>query len=45
MQEEIGTGRVGFRFIYASFLQEASSILDNQGLNNASVKMTAVADQ
>jgi len=45
MQEEIGTGGAGFRFIYASFLQEASSILDNQDLNNASVKMTAVGDQ
>jgi uncharacterized protein DUF4872/butirosin biosynthesis protein H-like len=45
MQEEIGTGGAGFRFIYASFLQEAGSILENQDLNNASQMMTAVGDQ
>jgi hypothetical protein len=27
MQEEIGTGGGGFRFIYASFLQEAADLL------------------
>jgi hypothetical protein len=45
MQEEIGTGGAGFRFIYASFLQEAGSILDNQDLEKASRRMTAVGDQ
>lgn len=45
MQEEIGTGGAGFRFIYASFLQEAGNILDNQELNSASSMMTAVGDQ
>ncbi len=45
MQEEIGTGGAGFRFIYASFLQEAGSILNNQDLEKASRQMTAVGDQ
>ena len=45
MQEEIGTGGAGFRFIYASFLQEAGSILESQDLKNASQMMTAVGDQ
>jgi Domain of unknown function (DUF4872)/Butirosin biosynthesis protein H, N-terminal len=45
MQEEIGTGGAGFRFIYASFLQEAGSILENHDLQNASQMMTAVGDQ
>ncbi len=45
MQEEIGTGGAGFRFIYASFLQEAGAILNNQGLENASEMMTAAGDQ
>lgn len=29
MQEEIGTGGAGFRYIYASFLQEASELFDH----------------
>ena len=29
MQEEIGTGGGGFRYIYAAFLQESSTILNN----------------
>ncbi|MCF8057278.1 MAG: BtrH N-terminal domain-containing protein [Desulfocapsa sp.] len=45
MQEEIGTGGGGFRFIYASFLQEAGTILTNQQLREASAMMTAVGDQ
>jgi hypothetical protein len=45
MQEEIGTGGAGFRFIYASFLQEAGGILNNQDLEKASRQMTAVGDQ
>ncbi len=45
MQEEIGTGGAGFRFIYASFLQEAGSILNNRELDIASDQMTAVGDQ
>jgi len=44
MQEEIGTGGAGFRYIYASFLQEASEILDNETLAEASQMMTLVGD-
>jgi len=44
MQEEIGTGGAGFRYIYASFLQESSKILSNDVLLEASEMMTAVGD-
>jgi len=44
MQEEIGTGGAGFRYIYASFLQESGHILDNQVLLESSEMMTAVGD-
>ena len=45
MQEEIGTGGAGFRFIYASFLQEAGVLLGNRDLEKSSQMMTAVGDQ
>ena len=45
MQEEIGTGGAGFRFIYASFLQESGTILDNSQLHETSQAMTAVGDE
>ncbi len=45
MQEEIGTGGAGFRFIYASFLQESGTILDNSQLRESSQAMTAVGDE
>ena len=46
MQEEIGTGGAGFRFMYASFLQEASEIFDNdETLLDASKMMLAVGDE
>ncbi len=46
MQEEIGTGGGGFRFIYASFLQEAAKLLgNNRELETASRQMTAAGDQ
>lgn len=44
MQEEIGTGGAGFRFLYAAFLQEAANILDNNELKNYSMQMTAIGD-
>jgi hypothetical protein len=44
MQEEIGTGGGGFRFIYAAFLQEASNILGNPSLNDLSLNMTEIGD-
>ncbi|HYA15561.1 MAG TPA: BtrH N-terminal domain-containing protein [Syntrophales bacterium] len=44
MQEEIGTGGGGFRFMYAAFLQEAGQILKSQRLEEASRMMTEAGD-
>jgi len=44
MQEEIGTGGGGFRYIYAAFLQEASKILNNNQLSEMSKEMTNIGD-
>lgn len=44
MQEEIGTGGAGFRFMYASFLQEAGALLGEPTLNEASSRLTAIGD-
>jgi len=44
MQEEIGTGGGGFRFMYASFLQEAYQITGWPALQEASARMTAAGD-
>ena len=44
MQEEIGTGGGGFRFIYAAFLQEAADILKNEKLRELSKEMTQIGD-
>lgn len=44
MQEEIGTGGGGFRFIYAAFLQEASVIMKNEQLKELSLEMTEIGD-
>ncbi len=44
MQEEIGTGGGGFRFIYAAFLQEAAVILKNEKLKELSLEMTEIGD-
>ena len=45
MQEEIGTGGGGLRFMYAAFLQEAGEKLNQPGLLEASLQMTAAGDQ
>jgi hypothetical protein len=45
MQEEIGTGGAGFRFIYAAFLQEAAQILNQDWLREISNDVTAVGDR
>ena len=45
MQEEIGTGGGGFRFMYAAFLQEAYNHWDLPVLQEASERMTAVGDR
>ncbi len=45
MQEEIGTGGAGFRYLYAAFLQEAGQLLNNQILLEASKKMSEIGDE
>ena len=45
MQEELGTGGAGFRFMYAAFLQEAAAVLDNQHFLTLSRTMTEVGDR
>jgi hypothetical protein len=45
MQEEIGTGGGGFRYIFAAFLQEASKVLNKPELGILSKEMTLIGDQ
>lgn len=45
MQEEIGTGGAGFRFLYSAFLQEAGSFLDQEKLLELSDRMTRTGDK
>lgn len=45
MQEEIGTGGAGFRFLYASFLQEAATLLGKPVLAEIADELTAVGDE
>jgi len=45
MQEEIGTGGAGFRFIYAAFLQEAARRMNNGRLQELSQDMTETGDR
>ncbi len=44
MQEEIGTGGAGFRYLYAAFLQEAGSLLHRDDLQQFSQELTAIGD-
>lgn len=44
MQEEIGTGGGGFRFLYAAFLEQASGILQNDKLIQVSDEFTKAGD-
>jgi hypothetical protein len=44
MQEEIGTGGAGFRFIYAAFLQEAAVLAAMPQLVAFSDRLTAIGD-
>lgn len=44
MQEEIGTGGGGFRYIFAAFLQESSKILNKPKLAELSKEMTHIGD-
>jgi hypothetical protein len=45
MQEEVGSGGAGFRFLYASFLQEAGRILNNDTMLSASKSLTDAGDE
>lgn len=45
MQEEIGTGGAGFRFLYAAFLQEAAEMLKRDDLQGFSEELTQIGDQ
>ncbi|MEN8180746.1 MAG: BtrH N-terminal domain-containing protein [Pseudomonadota bacterium] len=45
MQEEIGTGGGGFRFMYAAFLQEAADIMASDLLAEAADKMSEIGDE
>lgn len=45
MQEEIGTGGGGFRFLYAAFLQEAAQYLSHNELGKLSERCTKMGDQ
>lgn len=44
LQEEMGTGGAGFRFIYAAFLQEAAELFASDELAELSEEMTAIGD-
>jgi len=44
MQEEIGTGGAGFRFMYGSFLQEASEKINQPALSEMAQQMTGIGD-
>jgi len=45
MQEEIGTGGGGFRYIFGAFLQEAAPILEKDWLMDVSKEITASGDR
>lgn len=45
MQEEIGTGGGGFRYIYGAFLHESAEILNKPELKELSKEITAIGDQ
>ena len=44
MQEEVGTGGAGFRYLYAAFLQEAAELFGSGELANLSREMTGIGD-
>ena len=45
MQEEIGTGGAGFRYLYAYFLEQAAEICQQPKYKQASQQMTDIGDQ
>jgi hypothetical protein len=44
MQEEIGTGGAGFRFIYAAFLQESAELFASEELTDLAKRLTEIGD-
>lgn len=44
MQEEIGTGGGGFRFMFAAFLQESSALMGDDHLLTCAASLTAAGD-
>lgn len=44
MQEEIGTGGAGFRFLYAAFLQEAARAAERPALAERAEELLAIGD-
>lgn len=44
MQEEVGSGGAGFRYLYAAFLQEAGERLEHPAFLEASRRLTEVGD-
>lgn len=44
MQEEVGTGGAGFRYMYAAFLQEAADLFGSDELAELSKDMTIIGD-
>jgi hypothetical protein len=44
MQEEIGTGGGGFRFMYAAFLQESAKEIGDRSLNDYAALLTEAGD-
>jgi Domain of unknown function (DUF4872)/Butirosin biosynthesis protein H, N-terminal len=44
MQEEIGTGGAGFRFLYAAFLQQCGNIFKDERFKTFSTRMTDIGD-
>jgi hypothetical protein len=45
MQEEIGTGGAGFRFMYAAFLQEAAGLTGISALDELAMELTNIGDE
>ena len=44
MQEEIGTGGAGFRFMFAAFLQETATLTGRSELGEHALTMTRIGD-
>ncbi|WP_109078597.1 BtrH N-terminal domain-containing protein [Aggregatibacter kilianii] len=44
MQEEIGTGGAGFRYLYAYFLEQTAEICQEPKYKQASIQMTEIGD-